>query len=94
MKLFISSFFLFFFIHFAFVSISYGEYRVYLLKIENTETGQIREPSSTLDPSQYIGYYPLKKNEFLTLSDTWMCYGRTDYFQPLCKKPTTNPSQN
>ncbi len=58
---------------------------------------------SHLDPQQYVGYFPLKKNQSLRYTQTWMCPGRTDHFKPYCPNPaqrapaagaTTPPDSN
>ncbi len=39
---------------------------------------------SNMDPQQYVGYYPLEKDEKIKYIATWMCRGRTngkDYCQ-------------
>lgn len=33
---------------------------------------------SNLDPEQYVGYYPLEKDEKIKYIATWMCRGRTN----------------
>lgn len=62
-----------------------AEYRVFVLKIETP--GQ--EPQtllSTLDPWQYVGYYPVKPDARVTYINTWRCRGRTDGL-PFCPDP-------
>ena len=41
---------------------------------------------STLDPEQYVGYYPLEQGEKIVYVDTWRCFGRTDG-KPHCPNP-------
>lgn len=48
---------------------------------------------SNLDPEQYIGYYPLEKDEKIKYISTWMCRGRTNG-KDYCQDPrlkTVNP---
>ena len=70
-----------------------AEYRVFLLKISQRESGNptgeetnSRLLTSTLDPVQYRGYYTVKENEVISYVDTWMCKGRTNS-RPLCENP-------
>lgn len=73
-----------------------AEYRAFLLQKKNTKTQFSQQFLSTLDPEQYQTYFPLLNDETLTYIDTWRCYGRTDFFKPICQKPSTakNPTQN
>lgn len=66
---------------------AWAEYRVFDLEITNTETGQTRNVLSTLDDIQYPGYYPLRAQETIRISDTWMCWKRSDHFQRYCPNP-------
>jgi hypothetical protein len=66
---------------------SQAEYRVYQLEITNSESGVSRTLQSTLGPLQYSGYHPLAANEVISYLDSWMCYGNSSHFQPLCPKP-------
>lgn len=52
-----------------------------------TEPPSERIVLSTLDPEQFVGYYPLDKDETIKYTETWRCYGRTSEFQPLCPNP-------
>jgi hypothetical protein len=80
-----------------FLTTSYGtivcaEYRVFNLKISkpSPEKGQPaieRFVLSTLDPNQYRDYNPVDSTEQITYTDTWRCYGRTDWYQEYCPKP-------
>ena len=71
--------------------ISQAEYRVFLLKISKTsapaESPDFRLVESTLDPQQYREYYPIALDEQVTYTQTWRCYGRTDWFKPHCPNP-------
>lgn len=72
-----------------------AEYRAFLLQKKNMKTQFSQEFLSTLDPEQYQTYFPLLNDETLTYIETWRCYGRTDFFKPICQKPPTakNPTQ-
>lgn len=71
--------------------IAHAEYRVFTLKITNTQTKDYRLVDSTLDPIQYPYYYPVKKDEIVQYTDTWRCYGDTSGERPLCPNPKLNP---
>lgn len=64
-----------------------AEYRVFKLKITDTRKGTSREILSTLDPQQYVGYYPLGWYETVMIVDHWMCWKRADGYKPLCTRP-------
>jgi hypothetical protein len=68
----------------AFAVRAHAEYRAYELIVENTVTQTSYTLISTLDPQQYIGYYPLYKNEVLHMGRTWTCWGNTANFKPIC----------
>lgn len=71
-------------------STAFAEYRAYLLTISNLTSGQARNVISTLDHIQYPGYFHLKKAESITLTDTWMCWGRHGENQRPCMNPRAN----
>jgi len=58
-----------------------------MLEIRNTDGTVVKTFKSTLDPDQYRGFYPLQDGEMITYIDTWMCFGRTENFQPICASP-------
>ena len=67
-----------------------AEYRVFELRIVNTETGKARKVYSTLDWLQYAEYHHLKRDERVELVDHWMCWKRAyGVFKPLCKRPVS-----
>jgi hypothetical protein len=66
---------------------SLAEYRAYELVIENPENGSLRKVVTTLDPSQYPSYYPVKQDEKISLARSWMCWGASDYHQDICPAP-------
>lgn len=66
---------------------AHAEYRMFTLRITNTQTQDVRLVNSTLDPIQYRTYYPVKAEEQIVYTDTWRCYGRTDDFKPPCPSP-------
>lgn len=63
-----------------------AEYRVFQLQITDTQTGKERQVQSTMDHIQYPRYYPLAKDETITLVDSWMCWENTNNFRPACQK--------
>ena len=82
------------FFFFALTSTAQAEYRVFVLKISKRATDPKAPPSqdfrlvtSTLDPDQYRGYYPVALDEVVTYTDTWICEGRTDGFKDFCPNP-------
>jgi hypothetical protein len=64
-----------------------AEYRAYSLVITNIQTSSARLVISTLDDIQYPGYYPLRRYETISIQSTWMCWGRTGDFKPICPNP-------
>lgn len=59
-----------------------------MLKIEKRDNPETyREVVSNLDPRQYRDLFPVKDDERVTYSDTWMCRGRTHGFKPICPRP-------
>jgi hypothetical protein len=67
--------------------IAHAEYRMFTLKITNTQTKDYRLVDSTLDPIQYPFYYPVQKDEIVQYADTWRCYGNTGGGKPPCPSP-------
>ena len=86
-KTFELSFFLIFFGTLLSPERGMAEYRVYLHKIVYIPTQAERLVKSTLDVQQYRLYFQVGSNETIENVDTWMCFGRTDYFANLCPKP-------
>jgi hypothetical protein len=64
-----------------------AEYRVYQLKLTDTQTNKSHEFLSTLMPKQYIFYYPITAFQTLQIVDHWMCWQRSDGFKKLCTRP-------
>jgi hypothetical protein len=64
-----------------------AEYRVYVLTITDAQSGQSRVVTSTLDDIQYPGYYHVRRDEKVILTDTWMCWGRQGELEPMCPNP-------
>jgi hypothetical protein len=63
-----------------------AKYRAYKLLIVNEETGTEKEIMSTLDHIQYVDYYHLNPGESIRYLDSWMCWGNTSNFKPICNK--------
>lgn len=70
-----------------FIPTAHAEYRAFELVITSPTTGQERTVLSTLDPRQYRRYYPVKYDDQITYTDTWMCKGNTSGHKPVCPKP-------
>lgn len=70
----------------------HAEYRVFTLHIENNKNQTVRQVETTLDPEQFIDFYPLKPDEKISYVETWRCQGRTDFFKPHCDNPRLNIS--
>ena len=69
------------------LSVVQAEYRAFLLRIEKLDNPAIsHEFLSTLDPFQYVGYFPIQADERILYVKTWMCKGRTDN-RPICPNP-------
>jgi len=66
---------------------AHAEYRMFNLKITNTQTKDYRLVDSTLDPLQYPGYYPVQKDEIVQYTATWRCFGNTGGGKPPCPNP-------
>lgn len=64
-----------------------AEYRVFTLHIINRTNQQTKQIETTLDPEQFISFYPLKVNEEISYIETWRCHGRTDFFKSHCENP-------
>jgi hypothetical protein len=69
------------------VSSSQAEYRAFELKVENAQGNSSRTVLTILDHLQYPRYYPLAKDEIISIVDSWMCYENSSDFTPICKKP-------
>lgn len=80
-------YFVYFFLGLFFLSFSsQAEYRAFLLKITSADGTSFREVISTLDPWQYVGYFPLATGEGILYTRTWKCMGRTND-RPICPAP-------
>jgi hypothetical protein len=66
-----------------------AEQRVYRLNIMKGET-KVREVTTTLDHIQYPDYYPLGAGETVQYAESWMCWGRSEAFEPPCSPPTAD----
>lgn len=69
-----------------------AEYRAYELLISNVDKETQRRVITTLDPWQYPGYYPLNPGEVVEYVDSWMCWGSTHGFKPICPRPLRRPA--
>lgn len=65
---------------------AHAEYRVFVLQITSAD-GNVKTFESTLDPDQYRGYYPLRPDDKIFYTDTWMCKGRTVGYDKHCENP-------
>lgn len=66
---------------------AFAEYRVFVLKITNTKTSEVKTINSTLDPEQYKSFYLIKPEESITYVNTWRCRGATRDYKALCEGP-------
>lgn len=71
-----------------------SEYRVYQLKITDTQTKKSREVLSTMMPQAYIVYYPIRSTEMVEIVDHWMCWKRSDGYQKPCTRPFAGLAQS
>lgn len=84
---------LLFFVTFIVLSVTASaEYRVFTLHISNQDQSQVKQVQTTLDPKQYIGFYPLSAGQKISYVETWRCFGRTDFFKPHCENPRLQPA--
>ena len=76
----------------AFAVTAGAEYRVYILKIDDSTTGQSRVVTTTLDDLQYPEYFPVRLNEKVSIAETWKCrHTRSDISQDVEQKYCPNP---
>ncbi len=73
---------------------AHAEYRVYKLKITDTEKKTSREVLSTLMPAAYLYYYPVRSTESVVIEDHWMCFARSDGFKKPCTRPFASLEQS
>lgn len=67
-----------------------AEYRAYRLVITNSETGEQKKVTSTLDHLQYKAFFSLGPNEQIAYENSWMCWGNTSHHKPICSPPSEN----
>lgn len=67
-----------------------AEYRVFTLHILNKAKTVTKQVETTLDPEQYIGFYPLRQGEEISYIETWRCWGNTNSFKAHCPNPRLN----
>ena len=65
-----------------------AEYRAFELHITDPSSGVERTEISTLDPVQYVQFYPVKATTKVTYKATWMCRGNTSA-RLICVNPKT-----
>jgi hypothetical protein len=68
-----------------------AEYRAFELVIETPAIKASRTVQSTLDPEQYVGYFPLAAGETVRMAKTWRCRGNTSNFKPICPQSSFGP---
>ena len=81
-----------FFLTFFYLQCTFAEYRVFVLKIENSKTKVTKTLKSTLDPNQYKTIYLLGADETISYVDTWRCMGATRDFKAMCSAPLRLPA--
>ena len=69
-----------------------AEYRVFTLHFINKKTNVTKQIETTLDPEQYITFFPIRAGEEISYIETWRCQGRTDFFKSHCNNPRLNTS--
>ena len=69
-------------------TLSHAEFRVFRLRIINSETGTERTVTTRFADLHYAGYYPVSRSERITIDQTWMCFERNDYAGTLCPAPS------
>ena len=79
----------FFLLLFTLLQPGRAEYRAYRLQV-NLDDKPVREVISTLDHVQYPEYYPLGAGETVHYIESWMCWGRTEAFEPACENPASD----
>ncbi|MCB0394531.1 MAG: hypothetical protein KDD25_08220 [Bdellovibrionales bacterium] len=76
-----------FFLLFSPVVETQAEYRAFRLEITDGATGKKREVVTSLDPFQYVGYFPVLKSESVYYTETWMCWESTSRRSKVCDNP-------
>jgi hypothetical protein len=71
------------------LQLAHAEYRTYRLQVTKDDK-PVREVVATLDHVQYPEYYPLNANEKIEYVESWMCWGRTEAFEPPCTNPNAD----
>lgn len=64
-----------------------ADYRAFQLAIVNVDTGLERPVISTLDQYQYPTYFNVRTNERVEYRQSWMCWGNSSNFRPICPNP-------
>jgi hypothetical protein len=64
-----------------------AEYRAFRLAISGPAGAGAQTIVSTLDPSQYANQHLAGRWESVVLEKSWMCYGRTSDYLPICPAP-------
>lgn len=77
---------------FLITSLALAEYRVFQLQIltyqpDGITVAETQSFPHYLDPEQYRGYFPVKPNQKVQYTDTWLCPGRTSHHKPFCPNP-------
>lgn len=74
-------------------SSGWAEYRAFRLSITDPLNGTSRFVTSTLDHQQYGRYQYVRPTELIKIDATWMCYGRSEDFKPICPAPEKSPDR-
>lgn len=65
-----------------------ARYRAYKIEIKDTISGEIFEIITSLSPEVYINYYEANRNfREISIVSTWMCWGDTSGYKPICPNP-------
>lgn len=70
-----------------------AEYRVFRLAIVDEKSKAKREVVTTLDNVQYPGYYHVRPTELVEITETWMCWERSDHSQDPAQTYCASPNE-
>jgi hypothetical protein len=65
-----------------------ARYRAFKYLIVDAVTNEEHTVISSLEPRVFINYYEANRSfRNMTVLSTWMCWGHTGYFKPICPDP-------
>ena len=66
----------------------HARYRAVRLEIKDTLTGETHEIVTSLSPETYLNHFEGERTfREITILETWMCWGDTSHFKPICPDP-------